>query len=69
MGYHHIELSDKSKEMCAIITQWGKYEYQGLPMGMWNSTDIFQEKMYELFVGLYTVRVYIDELLHVIKGS
>ena len=24
--------------------------------------------MSELFVGLYTVRVYIDELLHVIKG-
>ena len=36
---------------------------------MCNSRDILQEKMYELFVGLYTVRVYIDDLLHVTKGS
>ena len=38
-------------------------------MGLCNSSDIFQEKIYELFIGLYTVRVYIDELLHVTKGS
>ena len=49
--------------------QWGKYEYQQLPMGLCNSPDIFQEKMSELFVGLDTVRVYIDEILHVTKGS
>ena len=69
MGYYHIELSAKSKELCKIVTQWVKYEYQQLPMGLWNSTDIFQEKMSELFVGLDTVRVYIDDLLHVTKGS
>ena len=38
-------------------------------MGMCNSPDIFQEKMSKLFVGLDTVRVYIDDLLHVTKGS
>ena len=59
MGYYHIELSAKSKELCTIVTQWGKYTYQQLPMGMCNSPDIFQENMSELFVGLDTVRVYI----------
>ena len=68
-GYYHIELSAKSKQLCTIVTQWGKYEYQQLPMGLCNSPDIFQEKMYELFIGLDTVRVYIDDLLHVTKGS
>ena len=63
MGYYHIKLSAKSKELCTIVTQWGKYEYQRLPMGLCNSPDIFQEKMSELFVGLDTVRVYIDKLL------
>ena len=38
-------------------------------MGLCNSPNIFQEKMYELFVGLDTVCVYIDDLLHVTKGS
>ena len=57
MGYYHIELSDKSKELCTIVTQWGKYEYQQLPMGLCNSPDIFQEKMSEIFVGIEKVRV------------
>ena len=38
-------------------------------MGLCNSPDIFQKNMYELFVGLDAVRVYIDDLLHVTKGS
>ena len=69
MGYYHIELSAKSKELCTIVTQWGKYEYQQLPMGLCNSPDIFQYNMSELFVGLETVSVYIDDLFHVTKGS
>ena len=69
MGYYHIELSAKSKELCTIVTQWGKYEYQRLPMGLCNSPDIFQEKMSELLAGLDTVRVYLDDILHVTKGS
>ena len=38
-------------------------------MGLCNSPNIFQEKMSELFVGLETVRVYINDLFHVTKGS
>jgi hypothetical protein len=34
MGYYHIELSDASKELCTITTQWVKYEHQRLPMGL-----------------------------------
>jgi hypothetical protein len=60
MGYYHIELSDASKQLCTITTQWGKYEYQRLPMGLCNSPDIFQEKMSELLDGLDTVRCYIE---------
>ena len=38
-------------------------------MGLCKSPDIFQKKMSELFVGLCNVHVYIDDLLHVTKGS
>ena len=63
MGYYHIELTPFSKWLCTIVTQWGKYEYQRLPMGLCNSPDIFQERMYELFSDLEYVRAYIDDLL------
>ena len=69
MGYYHIELSDKYKELCTIVTQWGNHKYQWLPMGLFNSPDIFQENMSELFVSLDTERVYIDNIFHVRKGS
>ena len=69
MGYYHIELSAKSKEFWTIVNQWGKYKYQQLPMGLCNSPNIFQEKMSELFVSLDKMRVYIDDPLHVKKGS
>ena len=63
MGYYHIELSPFSKRLCTIVTPFGKYEYQRLPMGLCNSPDIFQERMYELFSDLENVRAYIDDLL------
>jgi hypothetical protein len=43
---------------------FGKYEYQRLLlMGLCNSPDIFQERMYEIFFDLEYVHVYIDDLL------
>ena len=69
MGYYQIEISANSKELCKIVTQWDKYEYKRLPMGLCNSPDIFQDNISELFIGLDTVCVYIDDLLHVTKGS
>ena len=67
MGYYHIELSDSAKELCTITTQWGKYEYQQLPMGLCNSPDIFQEKMNDLLDGLDTY--ILIPLLHFYHGS
>ena len=69
MGYYHIELSAKYKELCSIFSQWGKYKHQQTPMVLCNSLDIFQEKMSEFFFRLDTVLVYNDDLLHVTKGS
>ena len=38
-------------------------------MGFYNSPDIFQEKMNELFNGLEYVRAYIDDLLIISNGN
>ena len=69
MGYYHLELSQKAKELCTIVLPFGKYEYQHTPMGLCNSPDIFQEKMNELFQGLDFVHTYIDDLLCLTKGD
>ena len=69
MGYYHLELNEKSKELCTIVLPFGKFEYQRIPMGLCNSPDIFQEKMNELFEGLDFVRAYIDDLLCLSKDT
>ena len=69
MGYYHIELDPKAKELCTIVLPWGKYEYQRLPMGLCNSPDIFQEKMSNLMYDLEYVRTYIDDLLVITNGD
>ena len=51
MGYYHIRLSKNTSNLCTIILPWGKYRYKRLPMGVANSTDIFQQKMNNLFHG------------------
>ena len=51
-----------SRILCTILS-WKKYEIQKLPMGLRDSPDIFQEKMYELFNSLDYIKTYIDDLL------
>ena len=69
MGYYHIELSADSKKMCTVVLPWGKYEYQKIPMGLYNSSDIFQEVMSNLFRHLEFIREYIDDLLVTSNGT
>ena len=38
-------------------------------MGLYNSLDIFQEKMNELFSGLEYIRAYIDDQVIISNGS
>ena len=51
MGYYHIRLSENASNLCKCFLQWGKYLYKRLPRGVANSSDIFQQKMNNLFHG------------------
>ena len=63
MGYYHVKLSPESSRLCTIVTEFGKYEYLRIPMGVCNSPGIFQERMSDLMAGLEYVRAYIDDIL------
>ena len=69
MGYYHIVLSDRSADMCTIVTEFGKYRYKRLPMGVACSPDIFQAKIYELLGDIDGTKAYIDDILVVQKGT
>ena len=47
----------------------GKFEYQKLPLGFYNSPDIFQENMNQFFNGLEYVRACVDDLLIISNGK
>ena len=69
MGYYHIDLSPGAKQLCTIVLPWGKYDYQKLPMGVYNSPDIFQENISEQFDGFNMVCAYIDDVLVITKNN
>ena len=45
MGYYTIRISLASQEMTKIVTEFWKFRYNHLPMGMWASGEIFQAKV------------------------
>ncbi len=69
MGYYTIRSDPTATKMCIFIFPWGKYSYQRLPMGFSGSADIFQAEMENLMATLEYIRVFIDNLLVITKGS
>ena len=62
MQYYTFELTEKAKELCVIVTPYGKFEYQVAPMGVKQSPDFAQEVMEDIFHDMEDVDVYIDDI-------
>ena len=63
MGYYNIILSPASQYMTKIVTEFGKFRYNCLPMGMCDSGDIFQAKVDELIGDIEGVKNYIGDIV------
>ena len=68
MGYYNIRLSPASQDMTTIVTEFGKFRYNRLPMGMCTLVDIFQAKLDEILGDIEGVKTDIDDKLVLIWG-
>ena len=51
-GFFHVPLSEKSKMLTAMLTPYGTYVFNFLPMGCSCSGDLFEACIHELFSDL-----------------
>ena len=49
--------------MTTIVTEFGRFKYDHLPMGMSASRDILQSKVYKLLGDIEGVKTYIDDII------
>jgi Reverse transcriptase (RNA-dependent DNA polymerase). len=69
MGYYTIRLTPGAKDLPTIVTKFGNFRYNVLPMGMCCSGDVFQGKVDQLLCDIKGVKTYINDILVISKGS
>ena len=62
MQYYTFELDEESRKLCTIVTPFGPYCYNRVPMGLKISPGYAQARMEEVLRGIEEVECYIDDI-------
>jgi len=62
MQFYTFELDEESKKLCTIVTPFGPYCYNRVPMGLKISPGYAQARMEEVLRGIDDVDCYIDDI-------
>ena len=63
MGYYTIRIFRDSQYMTTIVTEFVKFIYNFILMGMCTAGDIFQAKVDEIIGDIKVIKTYIDHML------
>ena len=67
MVYYTIRLLAVSRYVTTIFTEFGKFRYNSLIVGMYTSGYLLQVKSYELLSDIEGIKTHIDDILFLSK--
>ena len=68
LGYYTIQIFLRSLDSTNNVTEFGKFGYNRVPMGLCASGDNFQAKVDQIIVDIKGVKTYINNILVLGKG-
>ena len=63
MGYHQIELDEKSRIITTFVTHRGLYRYKRLVFGIYSASEIYQHLIQQVLQGCEGVRNISDDIV------
>ena len=63
MVYYNIRLSPASQDTTEIVTEFGKFRYNNLPMGLCTLVDIFQVRVDNLLGDIEGKKTFINDII------
>lgn len=68
MGYYTLQLAEESHALTTFIISWGKCQFKRMPFELSVALDSFQYCMDKQFTDLGFVKVYLDNILILLKS-